>query len=146
VLAVRNDGLEYSLVAYPLLTAAAQGLLASGDGTAHLGLVLNLFNPPPCTKGYENTQRRDGNQTGPPPPLPTQTYCAEPTGSPINVRGSQNAPFNGIPKEPSQAEIAANANRPQEQLAGLARGSLPGTVSQPGIGGLATLASLLGLS
>lgn len=146
VLAVRNDGLEYSLVAYPLLTAAAQGLLASGDGTAHLGLVLNLFNPPPCTKGYENTQRRDGNQTGPPPPLPTQTYCAEPTGSPINVRGSQNAPFNGIPKEPSQAEIAANANRPQEQLAGFARGSLPGTVSQPGIGGLATLASLLGLS
>ncbi|HEV8560077.1 MAG TPA: MCE family protein [Actinophytocola sp.] len=146
VLAVRTDGLEYSLVAYPLLTAAAQGLLASGDGTAHLGLVLNLFNPPPCTKGYENTQRRDGNQTGPAPPLPTQTYCAEPTGSPINVRGSQNAPFNGIPKEPSQAEIAANANRPQEQLAGLARGSLPGTVSQPGIGGLASLASLLGLS
>src|SRR5262245_66594136 len=35
-----------TLVAYPVLTAAAQGLLATGDGTAHLGLALNLFNPP----------------------------------------------------------------------------------------------------
>ena len=146
VLEVRNDGLEYSLVAYPLLTAAAQGLLASGDGTAHLGLALNLFNPPPCTRGYENTVRRNGNETGPAPPLPTQTYCAEPTGSPINVRGSQNAPFNGVPKEPSQADISANANRPQEQLAELARGSVPGTVSQPGLTSLASLAALLGLS
>jgi phospholipid/cholesterol/gamma-HCH transport system substrate-binding protein len=145
VLAVRNDGLEYSLVAYPLLSAAAQGLIASGDGTAHLGIALNLFNPPPCTKGYEQTVRRDGNQTGPAPPLPTQTYCAEPTGSPINVRGAQNAPFNGVPKQPSQSDLAANANRSQEQLAQLARGSVPGTVSQPGLGGLASLAALLGL-
>jgi phospholipid/cholesterol/gamma-HCH transport system substrate-binding protein len=145
VLAVRHDGLEYSLVAYPLLTAAAQGLLASGDGTAHLGIALNLFNPPPCTRGYEQVQRRNGTDTGPPPPLPTQTYCAEPTGSPINVRGSQNAPFNGVPKQPSQADIAANSNRSQEQLAALAAGSVPGTVSQPGLGGLSSLATLLGL-
>jgi phospholipid/cholesterol/gamma-HCH transport system substrate-binding protein len=144
VLAVRQGGLEYTFVAYPLLSAAAQGLLASGDGTAHLGLVLNLFNPPPCTRGYEQTTRRDGDQTGPAPPLPTQTYCAEPAGSPINVRGSQNAPFNGVPKEPSQSDISANSNRPQEQLAALAAGSVPGTVSQPGLAP-ASLASLLGL-
>jgi phospholipid/cholesterol/gamma-HCH transport system substrate-binding protein len=145
ILVVRNNGLEYSLVAYPLLTAAAQGLLASGDGTAHLGLALNLFNPPPCTKGYEQVKKRDGTDTGPAQPTPAQTYCAEPTGSPINVRGSQNAPFNGVPKPPSQAEIAANANRPAEQLATLRQGSVPGTLSQPGVGGLSSLAGLLGL-
>jgi phospholipid/cholesterol/gamma-HCH transport system substrate-binding protein len=144
ILLVRNNGLEYSLVAYPLLTAAAQGLLASGDGTAHLGLALNLFNPPPCTRGYENTVHRNGTDTGPPPPLPTQTYCAEPNGSPINVRGSQNAPFNGVARPPTQQQIDANANRPAEQLAELARGSVPGTVTQPSIG-LASFAGLLGL-
>ncbi len=144
ILVQRTDGLEYSLVAYPVLTAAAQGLLASGDGTAHLGLALNLFDPPPCTRGYEQVPKRNGNDTGPPPPLPTQTYCAEPKGSPINVRGSQNAPFNGVPQPPTQAEIAANANRPAEQLAALRQGSVPGTLSQPGIG-LGSLAGLLGL-
>jgi phospholipid/cholesterol/gamma-HCH transport system substrate-binding protein len=136
ILLVRNDGIEYALVAYPLLTAAAQGLLATGDGTAHLGLALNLFNPPPCTKGYEGTTKRNGNETGPPPALPTQTYCAEPKGSPINVRGSQNAPFNGVPQVPTEAQIAANSNRPAEQLAAMRQGSLPGTVTQPGIAGL----------
>jgi phospholipid/cholesterol/gamma-HCH transport system substrate-binding protein len=144
ILLVRNDGLEYSLVAYPLLTAAAQGLLASGDGTAHLGLALNLFNPPPCTRGYEKTVHRNGIDTGPPPALPTQTYCAEPSGSPINVRGSQNAPFNGVARPPTQQQVDANANRPAEQLAELAKGSVPGTVTQPSIG-LASLAGLLGL-
>ncbi|HEU5469582.1 MAG TPA: MlaD family protein [Actinophytocola sp.] len=146
ILRVRGEGLEYTLVAYPVLSAAAQGVLASGDGTVHLGLALNLFDPPPCTRGYEQTVRRDGNQTGPPAPLPAQTYCAEPAGSPISVRGSQNAPFNGVPKTPSQADIAANAGRPQEQVAGLARGSLPGTVTQPGIEGLRSLAQMLGLT
>jgi phospholipid/cholesterol/gamma-HCH transport system substrate-binding protein len=61
------------------------------------------------------------------------------------VRGSQNAPFNGVPKEPTQAEIAANSNRPAEQLATLRQGSVPGTLSQPGVGGLSSLAGLLGL-
>jgi len=144
ILLVRNNGLEYSLVAYPLLTAAAQGLLASGDGTAHLGLALNLFDPPPCTRGYEQVPKRDGTDTGPPPALPAQTYCAEPKGSPINVRGSQNAPFNGVPQPPTQAQINANANRPAEQLAALRQGSMPGTVSQPGFS-LPSLAGLLGL-
>lgn len=144
VLVVRKDGLEYSLVAYPLLTAAAQGLLASGDGTAHLGLALNLFDPPPCTRGYENVPKRNGNDTAPAPQVPAQTYCAEPKGSPINVRGSQNAPFNGVPQPPTDAQIAANANRPAEQLAALRQGSVPGTLSQPGIG-LGSLAGLLGL-
>ena len=144
ILLVRNDGMEYSLVVYPLITAAAQGLLASGDGTAHLGLALNLFNPPPCTKGYEQTKRRDGTDTGPSQPTPAQTYCAEPTGSPISVRGSQNAPFNGVPKQVTPQEISANAGRPAEQLAALRQGSLPGSLSQPGLS-LASFASLLGL-
>jgi phospholipid/cholesterol/gamma-HCH transport system substrate-binding protein len=144
ILLARKDGIEYTLVAYPLLSAAAQGVLASGDGTVHLGLALNLFDPPPCTKGYENVVRRDGTDTGPAQPVPAQTYCAEPPGSPIAVRGSQNAPFNGVPKEPTPAQIAANADRPQEQVAGLARRSLPGTVTEPGLSPF-SIASLLGL-
>ena len=144
ILLVRKDGMEYSLVVYPLITAAAQGLLASGDGTAHLGLALNLFDPPPCTRGYEQTKRRDGTDTGAPQPTPAQTYCAEPAGSPISVRGSQNAPFNGVPKQVTPQEISANANRPAEQLAALRQGSLPGTLSQPGLS-LASLAGLFGL-
>jgi phospholipid/cholesterol/gamma-HCH transport system substrate-binding protein len=144
ILKVRNNGIEYSLVAYPLLTAAAQGLLASGDGTAHLGLALNLFDPPPCTRGYEKVEKRDGTDASPAKPVPAQTYCAEPKGSPINVRGSQNAPFNGVPQPPTQAQINANANRPAEQLAALRQGSVPGTVSQPGFS-LSSLAGLLGL-
>jgi len=140
ILRVRTDGLEYTLVAYPVLAAAAQGVLASGDGTVHLGLALNLFNPPACTRGYEQTVRRDGNQTGPPPAVPEQTYCAEPAGSPINVRGSQNAPFNGVPRQPSQA---AGPSTPP--AAGQQAADLPEAVTNPGVGGLRTLAELLGL-
>ena len=81
-------------MAYPLFSAAGQGLLAADPGQAHLGLVLNLFNPPPCTRGYEETQRRNGTDTAPEPRrTPSSTYCAEPPGSPINVRGSDNAPL-----------------------------------------------------
>ncbi|HET9142276.1 MCE family protein [Actinophytocola sp.] len=139
ILRVRTDGVEYALVAYPVLSAAAQGVLASGDGTVHLGLALNLFNPPVCARGYEQAVRRDGNQTGPPPPLPEQTYCAEPTGSPINVRGSQNAPFNGVPKQSTQAAS------PPGQPAGPGTTGLPPAVTNPGIQGLRALADLLGL-
>jgi phospholipid/cholesterol/gamma-HCH transport system substrate-binding protein len=144
ILLARKDGIEYALVAYPVLSAAAQGVLLTGDGTVHLGLALNLFDPPPCTRGYEGTVKRDGTDARPPPPLPEQTYCAEPPGSPIAVRGSQNAPFNGVPKQPSQADIAANADRPAEQVAELAANSVPGTVGRPGLAPV-SLASLLGL-
>jgi phospholipid/cholesterol/gamma-HCH transport system substrate-binding protein len=142
IVGARKDGLEYVLVSYPLFSAAGQGLLKADPGQAHLGLALNLFNPPPCTKGYEETQRRDGTDIGSPDaPTPPQTYCAEPPGSPINVRGSANAPYGGKPvahggpvTPPTGGEDQAN-----NPLAGL-----PGTVGKPG-GTQPSLATLLGL-
>jgi phospholipid/cholesterol/gamma-HCH transport system substrate-binding protein len=60
------------------------------------------------------------------------------------VRGSQNAPFNGVPKQVTPQDVSANANRPAEQLAALRQGSVPGTLSQPGLS-MSSLAGLLGL-
>ena len=140
IIRARKDGLEYALVSYPLFSAAGQGLLASDPGQGHLGLVLNLFNPPPCTAGYEQTQRRDGNDLAEPaPPTPEQTYCAEPSGSPINVRGSANAPYGGVPVTPAP-EQGGDEGAPAASAF-----SLPGTFTQPGAAGPATLAGLLGL-
>ncbi|MFC4853824.1 MCE family protein [Actinophytocola glycyrrhizae] len=143
ILRARKDGLEYLLVAYPLLSAAGQGLLADDPGQAHLGLALNLFNPPPCTAGYENTQRRDGNELAPPAQgTPPETYCAEPPGSPINVRGSANAPFGGKPVAQDQPVVPPGGDGTQQPVSPL--DGLPGTVSLPG-GGQPGLAALLGL-
>lgn len=137
----RKDGVEYTLVAYPLLSAAGQGLLAADPGQGHLGLALNLFNPPPCTQGYEQTPRRDGDQLDSGPGTPEQTYCAEPTGSPINVRGSANAPYNG---QPVAVPNPYGTNTAPQQ-GGLARGSVPGTVTLPG-SAPPSLAAMLGVA
>jgi phospholipid/cholesterol/gamma-HCH transport system substrate-binding protein len=144
IVGARKDGLEYTLVSYPLFSAAGQGLLASDPGQAHLGLALNLFNPPPCTKGYEDTPRRDGNDIRPAPqPNVSNTYCAEPPGSPINVRGSNNVPFGGRPQSHGQPTPGPEQGGPQQ--AGLAPGSLPGTLTDPGMASRPSLATLLGL-
>ncbi|CRK60069.1 MCE-family protein Mce1F [Alloactinosynnema sp. L-07] len=143
ILVSRVDGLELALVAYPIV-AVGPKTVVPGDGTAHLGLALNLFDPPACTRGYEGTDRRDGNELADVPEN-SQAYCAEPVGSPINVRGSQNAPYGGKPVAPSQDQIAANENRGAEELATMAQNSIPGTLTQPGLGGLTSLAGLLGL-
>jgi phospholipid/cholesterol/gamma-HCH transport system substrate-binding protein len=144
ILGARQDGLEYTLVSYPLFSAAGQGLLAADPGQAHLGLVLNLFNPPPCTRGYEQTDRHSGtdeSSTG--TSVPPNTYCAEPSGSPTNVRGSANVPYGGQPgeSEGSQGgELAPGAQAPQAGPS-----TLPGTLTTGGSDHLPTLADLLGL-
>lgn len=149
IVGTRKDGIEYTLVAYPLLSAAGQGLLAADPGQAHLGLVLNLFNPPPCTSGYpDESFRRDGTETeGAGEPVPPNTYCAEPPGSPINVRGSNNVPFGGRPAAPDQSDQPdqpdPGAGGPER--AGLEPGSLPGTLTEPGATSRPSLAALLGL-
>jgi phospholipid/cholesterol/gamma-HCH transport system substrate-binding protein len=141
ILRARKDGLEYAFVSYPLFSAAGQGLLGSDPGQVHLGLVLNLFDPPPCTAGYEQTQRRNGTDTeSPTPPTPEQTYCAEPTGSDINVRGSANAPYGGVPvQQDHPATPPTGGSAPVGPLDGL-----PGSLSLPG-GSPLSLATLLGL-
>ncbi|MBV9843570.1 MAG: MCE family protein [Kutzneria sp.] len=89
----REDGLEQILVTYPDAIGGAYTVVP-GDGTAHFGLALNIFDPPPCTKGYEGTVKRPGSATDP-VPLNIKAHCAEPPGSPIDVRGAQNAPVGG---------------------------------------------------
>lgn len=95
ILVNRQPNLDLMLVAYPEVVAATTSVVP-GDGTAHLGLVLNLFNPIACTNGYQGTPHRPGNATV--PAVANQNaYCAEPPSTGIDVRGSQNAPYAGNP-------------------------------------------------
>jgi phospholipid/cholesterol/gamma-HCH transport system substrate-binding protein len=95
ILATRQSGLNLVMVAYPELGAAATTVVP-GDGTAHLGLALNLFDPPPCTAGYQGTQHRAADDTSP-ATLNTSAYCAEPPSTGVDVRGAENAPYGGQP-------------------------------------------------
>jgi phospholipid/cholesterol/gamma-HCH transport system substrate-binding protein len=135
VLGPRTKGLENILVTYPLLTAAANTVVP-GDGTAHLGLVLNFFDPLSCTKGYEGAALRSAELVGTQRADPG-LYCAEPAGSPTSVRGAQNAPYGGTSKA---APSAPNVQR-QPGAA-----PLPGLAGLTGISGPADLAGLLGLN
>jgi phospholipid/cholesterol/gamma-HCH transport system substrate-binding protein len=131
ITSTRTDAIEELLVAFPMITATAPG--ANPDGTGHLGLVLTFNDPFSCTKGYEGTHQRGANETTD-VPVNEQGYCAEPPGSPIGVRGSQNAPYGGKP-----VEVPTQATAPQPQTPGL-----PGILSWPG-GPPTTLAGLLQL-
>ncbi|WP_370287740.1 MCE family protein [Nocardioides sp.] len=91
----RDAALRQLLVTYPGLARAAYSAIP-GDGSVKFGLVLNVFDPPSCTKGYEGTKRRPGSATSD-VPVNDQATCAERRGSPIVVRGSQNAPRAGVP-------------------------------------------------
>ncbi|WAL65164.1 MlaD family protein [Amycolatopsis cynarae] len=141
LLLTRQSGIEQVLVSYPVLAVGANSV-APGDGMAHLGLALNLFDPPPCTKGYKDAgQYRTGADLAERQP-DWNAYCAEPAGSPIDVRGAQNAPYNGVPVAPNQQQVNANAGREQQALAEM-RGT-PGVVGSPAVS-LNSLAALLGL-
>jgi phospholipid/cholesterol/gamma-HCH transport system substrate-binding protein len=99
----RQDALRQLLVTYPGVIATSY-TVAPGDGTAHLGLVVNLFDPYPCTQGYEGTERRSGDDVGPRVPN-AGAYCAEPPGSPITVRGAQNVSRAATPQPPADAPV-----------------------------------------
>jgi phospholipid/cholesterol/gamma-HCH transport system substrate-binding protein len=133
ITAARTDALEQLLVAFPVVTATAPS--ANPDGTGHLGLVLTFNDPFSCTRGYEGTHQRAANDVR---DVPTneQAYCAEPPGSPIGVRGSQNAPFGGKPVT-VPAPAPASPGAPAMPV-------LPGTLTAGG-GPATSLARLLGL-
>jgi phospholipid/cholesterol/gamma-HCH transport system substrate-binding protein len=140
----RLNGIEQTLVSYPVMVAGSQTVVP-GDGTAHLGLAMNVFNPPPCTKGYmPSSAYRTGTDLTPRDPQ-SNSYCAEPKGSPIDVRGAQNAPVNGVPVIPSNQDVSANSGRSAQQLADdRATTSVPGVVGSPGVT-VTSLGQLLGL-
>jgi phospholipid/cholesterol/gamma-HCH transport system substrate-binding protein len=119
ITAVRTDAIEEQLVALPVISAFSRSVASNGEG--HLGLVLNFFDPHSCTKGYETTKQRPANDTSD-APANTQAYCAEPTGSPTDVRGAENAPYAGMPVSPVQAQQPAQSSpqpAQQSQLPGL---------------------------
>ncbi|SHL02004.1 phospholipid/cholesterol/gamma-HCH transport system substrate-binding protein [Pseudonocardia thermophila] len=103
----RQPGLRQVLVTYPALVA---GVLTAvpGDGTgAHLGLVLNVFDPLACVRGYESTAKRPGTDVTE-VPVNADAHCAEPASTGINVRGSQNVPRSPTPD-------AAHPENPDEK-------------------------------
>ncbi len=87
----RQAALRQLLSVYPVVTAETDSSVVPDDGFAHLGLVLNFFDPYACVRGYEGTTRRSGTDTAP-TPANRDAFCAEPPGSPTGVRGAQNAP------------------------------------------------------
>jgi phospholipid/cholesterol/gamma-HCH transport system substrate-binding protein len=110
VLVTRTAGIEEALVAYPVL-AGAGGTVISSDGTARLGLAINLFDPPPCTNGYQGTPHRPANDTTP-AALNLNAYCDEGPSSPIDVRGAQNAPYGGNPGTPAKGSGSGQQTPP----------------------------------
>ncbi|MEU7525760.1 MCE family protein [Saccharothrix sp. NPDC042600] len=111
VLVTRLDGLEQIAVTYPIAVGGGFSV-AKGDGTgAHFGLALNVFDPPPCTVGYEGTKIRQGTDTSP-VALNTGAYCALARGSVTSVRGAQNAPYGGTPGTPKGDETSQPGREP----------------------------------
>lgn len=106
----RQDGLRQLLVTYPGVSANAYTTVP-GDGTAHLGLVINAFDPPPCATGYEGTPHREGDDRAD-TPVNEDAYCAQPPGSPTTVRGAQNVPEAETPQPPADAEVQEPRNLP----------------------------------
>lgn len=118
ITSARTDAIEELLVAYPVISAFSPS--TSPDGTGHLGVVFNFFDPASCTKGYEGTKQRPANDTTD-APVNVNAYCAEPPGSPVEVRGAQNAPYAGKPPAiPAAPKESAPSTTPDaNQLPGL---------------------------
>ncbi|MFI9007192.1 MCE family protein [Actinosynnema sp. NPDC053489] len=115
ILVTRLDGLEQIAVTYPIIVGGGF-TVAKGDGTgAHFGLALNVFDPPPCTVGYDSTTIRQGTDTTP-ADFNTQAYCALAPGSATGVRGAQNAPYGGIPATTPTGDATSQPGR--EPVAG----------------------------
>jgi phospholipid/cholesterol/gamma-HCH transport system substrate-binding protein len=92
----RQAALRHLLSVYPVVTGGTDSSVVPDDGFVHLGLALNLFDPYACVRGYQGTIRRSGTDTAP-IPANRDAFCAEPPGSPTDVRGAQNVPRAGTP-------------------------------------------------
>jgi phospholipid/cholesterol/gamma-HCH transport system substrate-binding protein len=107
ILEPRQSNLDQILVAYPGVSSVAPTVVP-GDGSAHLGLLLNIFDPLPCTKGYEATPRRAGNEVAD-TPVNAQAHCAEPYYNPIDVAG-RTTPQAGGPAPPRRPGVRRTAS------------------------------------
>ncbi|MDQ3901352.1 MAG: MCE family protein [Actinomycetota bacterium] len=107
----RQAALRHLLSVYPVVTAGTDSSVVPADGFAHLGLALNFFDPYACVRGYQGTIRRSGTDLAP-IPVNRDAFCAEPPGSPTDVRGAQNVPRAGtpapaMPGRPAVAQITS---------------------------------------
>jgi len=107
----RQAALRHLLSVYPVVTGGTDSSVVPDDGFAHLGLALNLFDPYACVRGYQGTLRRSGTDLAP-IPANREAYCAEPPGSPTDVRGAQNVPRAGTPAQVLPGG-SSQPNRPQ---------------------------------
>ena len=154
ITSARKDGLEQMLVELPIMTSYVPGMSDKND-TGHLTYNFNFDDPMTCTKGYGGTKHRPADDTSS-IPVNHDAHCAEPPNSPIEVRGSRNAPKGPPPVAvpPPGAPAFGNPAPPPEQQAqvnarpvpGLGRDPLPGPIEflDPG-GSPRNLAQLLGL-
>jgi phospholipid/cholesterol/gamma-HCH transport system substrate-binding protein len=129
IAARRLPGIEQILVVYPL--AVAGGFTVTpGDGTAHLGLVVNVNDPPPCTYGQSercssgdlargsgvrstNNGPRPGGRDPAPPAQPA------PAGSPpAGQTVSGYDPVTGLVLGPDGSPLQFGGTGGQAQLAG----------------------------
>lgn len=127
----RHAALEQTLASAPYLIPIGNAL-NEGD-RLRVGLNLEVFDPMSCTRGYGGTVQRPGNDTTN-SAANQRAYCAEPSNSPTDVRGSQNAPHGDAVAVPRPSQ---NPGTSSSQPAG------PGST----VSGTAptTLAALLGL-
>ncbi|GAA3433424.1 hypothetical protein [Kutzneria kofuensis] len=114
-----------------------------GDGTAHFGLAVNLFDPPPCTKGYEaRPARRRRDHPG---RAEHAGVLCRADGQPIDVAGRRTRRTAASRRCRRPARAAGRGQQSQSAAPGLA--PLVGLL--PGLGsanlGPAGLARLLGL-
>ncbi|PKK12871.1 MCE family protein [Thermomonospora sp. CIF 1] len=91
VMTSRIAGLRSLFILYPM-TVAGAFTVTPGDGTQHLGLVLNLDAPAPCTTGYPGTDYRRWPQDTSKRKVRTDISCKEPKNSDKVVRGARNTP------------------------------------------------------
>lgn len=142
----RTANLEQLLVGLPIIGGFSPAL--ARGGTAHLAIVANFYNPPPCTRGYGDTQEEPGASTDV-NPTNWDAYCAEPKGSPIEVRGAQNAPYKGVPDparpgaEQQERQQDTGRKVSDDVPAGI---NLPGVLGELGGHGADNLGSLMGVS
>jgi len=105
----RVENMEAMFIALPI-TVAGGFTVAPGDGTAHLGLVLNADDPPPCV--YSRSGRS-----------PHCTEAEREAGS--AVRGWQNVRRRAGP-EVSPAPIGGGSPPPRDRTGGASDDSTPG--------------------
>ena len=129
----RSIALRPILQFLPALAAGA-GTAAKADGTLAQGLVLETNNPPPCTQGYEGTQKilddmKRQNPNFDPTvddfPLNMEANCTTPIGSVTGVRSANRIAYadpdvsQPWDSKPKKAPDALNLNPIATQAATL---------------------------